>query len=85
MNERVAGTEIIVSGRQFKVPGEQVSYEQIVDIWNKLHKEEGTEILGTPGIDFDHGEKDADGVLEPGGKMKVVDGTSFNVDPEHVS
>lgn len=85
MSKNVAGTEIIVSGRQYKVEGEVVSYEQVVQIWNKLHEAEGTHILGTPGIDFEHGAKEDDGVLEPGAKMNVVDGTSFSVDPEHVS
>lgn len=29
---RVAGTEIIIGGRQYKVEGVEVSYEQVVDI-----------------------------------------------------
>ena len=31
-------TEIIVSGREYKVPGHIVSYEEIVKIWNELHE-----------------------------------------------
>ena len=43
---RVAGTEIIVGGRQYKVEGVEVSYERVVDIWNKLHADEGLTIVG---------------------------------------
>ncbi len=33
-------TQIIVSGREYKVPGNVVSYEQVVKIWNELHQAE---------------------------------------------
>ena len=79
---RVAGTEIIVGGRQYKVEGVEVSYEQVVDIWNKLHADEGLTIVGTLGIDYRNG---GDGILMPGETIKVQDGTSFSVDPSHVS
>ena len=74
------GTEIFVSGRQYKVPGDLVTYEQIVKIWNELHEPEGKHIIGTPGIDYQD-----DGVLLPDKDLSVKDGTSFTVDPEHVS
>ena len=79
---RVAGTEIIVGGRQYKVEGVEVSYEQVVDIWNKLHADEGLTIVGTPGIDYCNG---GDGILMPGETIKGQDGTSFSVDPSHVA
>ncbi len=78
-------TEIYVSGREYKVPGRLVTYEQIVKIWNELHKSEGKYIIGTPGIDYENDFKDEDGVLLPGKAVDVKDGTSFSVDPEHVS
>ena len=78
-------TEIYVSGRPYKVPGNLVTYEQIVKIWNELHKKEGKHIIGTPGIDYKDDSKGGEGVLLPGGKVEVKDGTSFSVDPEHVS
>ena len=59
------GTEIFVSGRQYKVDGDLVSYEQIVKIWNELHESEGKHIIGTPGIDYEHGAKEDEGVLLP--------------------
>ncbi len=40
-------TQIIVSGREYKVPGPVVTYEQIVKIWNKLHESENKQIIGT--------------------------------------
>ena len=81
----VAGTEIFVSGRQYKVPGDLVTYDEIVRIWNTLHAPEGKHIIGTPGIDYEDDLKGEDGVLLPGKDVQVKDGTSFSVDPEHVS
>ena len=78
-------TQIIVSAREYKVPGHIVSYEQIVKIWNELHESEGVHIVGTPGIDYEDDLKGKDGVLLPGKTVDVKDGTSFSVDPEHVS
>ena len=78
-------TQIVVSGREYKVPGQTVSYEEIVKIWNELHAAEGKHIIGTPGIDYADDLKGEDGVLLPGKTVDVKDGTSFSVDPEHVS
>ena len=78
-------TEIYVSGREYKVPGNVVSYEQVVKIWNELHEPENKHIIGTPGIDYDDDLKGDDGILLPGKHVEVKDGTSFSVDPEHVS
>ncbi len=78
-------TQIIVSGREYKVPGNVVTYEQVVKIWNKLHEAENKQIIGTPGIDYEDSLKGEDGVLLPGKDVEVKDGTSFSVDPEHVS
>ena len=36
----IGGTEIFVSGRQYKVPGDLVTYDEIVKIWNELHAQE---------------------------------------------
>ena len=78
-------TQIYVSGREYKVPGHLVTYVQIVEIWNELHAPENKHIIGTPGIDYDDDLKGEDGVLLPGKDVEVKDGTSFSVDPEHVS
>ena len=78
-------TQIYVSGREYKVPGNLVDYEQIVKIWNELHEAEGKYIIGTPGIDYENDLKGEDGVLLPDKVVEVKDGTSFIVDPEHVS
>ena len=43
-------TEIIVSGRPYKVPGHTVYYDQITKIWNELHKAEGLYIEGDPAL-----------------------------------
>ena len=78
-------TQIYVSDREYKVPGDLVTYHQIVDIWNELHAPEGKHIIGTPGIDYQGDLKGEDGVLLPCKDVQVKDGTSFSVDPEHVS
>lgn len=78
-------TEIIVSGRPYKVHRIGVTYEEIVGIWNELHESEGLYILGTPGIDYTDDAKGESGILWPGKDVDVKDGTSFSVDPEHVS
>ena len=78
-------TQIYVSGREYKVPGDLVTYEQIVKIWNELHEAENKHIIGTPGIDYENDLKGEDGILLPGKDVRVKDGTSFSVDPEHVS
>ena len=77
-------TQIYVSGREYKVDS-PVTYEQIVEIWNELHESEGKHIIGTPGIDYENDLKGEAGVLLPGKDVAVKDGTSFSVDPEHVS
>ncbi len=77
--------QICVSGREWKVPGPCVTYDEIVGIWNEIHQAENIHIVGTPGIDYENGADGKDGVLLPGKTVAVVDGTSFHVDPEHVS
>ena len=78
-------TLIFVSGREYKFQGNVVSYGQIVKIWNELHEKENKHIIGTPGIDYEDSLKGKNGVLLPGKVVEVKDGTSFSVDPEHVS
>jgi len=77
--------QIYVSGREWKVPGPCVTYDEIVGIWNEIHQSENVHIVGTPGIDYADDADGKDGVLFPGEKIPVKDGTSFSVDPEHVS
>ena len=78
-------TQIYVSGRPYKVPGDLVTYEQIIRIWDELHKAENKHIIGTPGIDYEDDLKGKSAILLPGKDVRVKDGTSFSVDPEHVS
>ena len=78
-------TQIVVSGRNYKVKGPTVTYKEIVTICHKLHESEGIHIISTPGIDYTADQQGKDGVLLPGKTVDVTDGTSFTVDPEHVS
>ena len=43
-------TQIVVSGRNYKVKGPTVTYKEIVTICHKLHESEGIHIISTPGI-----------------------------------
>ena len=78
-------TLIYVSGRAYRVSGHVVNYDQIVEIWNKLHEAENKHIIGTPGIDYENALESREGVLLPRQSVRVKEGTSFSVDPEHVS
>ena len=77
--------QIYVSGRPYKVEKEFVTYHEIVKIWNELHKTENKHIIGTPGIDYEDDFNGEGGVLMQDKDVRVKDGTSFSVDPEHVS
>ena len=77
--------QIYVSGREYKVADNLLTYEEVVKIWNELHAPENKHIIGTPGIDYENDLKGEGGVLLPGKDVQVKDGTSFSVDPEHVS
>lgn len=86
MNEMNEKMTICVSGRMCEAPcNKSVTYEQIVKIWNEQHAAENKHIIGTPGIDYENDSKGKDGILLPGKRVEIKDGTSFSVDPEHVS
>lgn len=57
-----------------------VSFEQIVEIWNKQHESEGVRIVGNPAIHYDSNSSCCGGILFPGEKVKVEEGMSFGVD-----
>ena len=79
----IVDTEIVVSGRRVKIPGDQISYDDVVEIWNRENAPQ--EILGTPGIEYRNDALGQSGILKPGESIGVKDGTSFKVDPQHVS
>ena len=41
-------TQIVVSGREYKVTGKSVAYEEIVRIWNKLHERRTNTLSARP-------------------------------------
>ena len=85
MQSKPTYPQIYVSGREWKIPGPYIAYQEVVEIWNEIHEPENKHILDTPGIDYEDDANGEDGVLLPGQKVKCKDGTSFQVDPEHVS
>ena len=77
--------QIFVDGRGYKTHINLVSFGDVVDIWNELNKSEGRRIEGNPGIDYTDDIWGCDGVLLVNESVKIKDGTSFNVTPEHVA
>ncbi|MDE2937706.1 MAG: hypothetical protein OXR67_02125 [Chloroflexota bacterium] len=77
--------EVYISGRAYKAPGDHMTYEDVVKAWDELYRTDDTYLIGNPGIDYQDDAKGERGVMFPGDKVWIKDGTSFSVDPEHVS
>ena len=77
------GHEIVIAGREIKWAGDTISYEQIVEEWNKL--DPSRQVQGQPGIDWKY-ETGESGILYPGEEIeKVSDGLIVTIDPAHLS
>lgn len=75
--------EIIIAGRAVKWNQETISYEEIVDEWNRL--DPSRKVEGRPGIDWKNEYAGGDGILYPGESVGVRDGLVITVDPAHLS
>ena len=85
MNDKleIGGHEIVIAGREVKWPKDTISYEQIVEEWNKL--DPSRQVQGQPGIDWKY-ETGESGILYPGEEIeKVFDGLIITIDPAHLS
>ena len=82
MEERKAGYEIVIAGRNVKWPRNEIKYEEIKEEWDKLSPDRT--IKGNPPIHYtrENGEK---GIILPGETVKVEDGFTVKVDPSHLS
>lgn len=82
MEERKAGYEIFIAGRNVKWPQNEIKYEEIKEEWDKLSPDRT--VVGNPPIHYsrENGEKD---IILPGETVKVEDGFSVKVDPAHLS
>ena len=82
MEEREAGYEIVIAGRNVKWPRNEIKYEEIKEEWDKLSPDRT--IVGNPPIHYsrENGEKD---IILPGETVKVEDGFTVKVDPSHLS
>ena len=82
MEERKAGYEIFIAGRNIKWPRNEIKYEEIKEEWDKLSPDRT--VVGNPPIHYsrEDGEKD---IILPGETVKVEDGFSVKVDPAHLS
>ena len=76
--------EIFLNGLPYKVDTEELSYEQVVKIWNEVHRKEGEQIIGTPSVEYHQDAGGKDGILLPGKSVKVTDGTAFSVSPDQI-
>ena len=74
---------ILVDNRSCEVHTNTISFEQIVELWNDLHKKEQIHIEGNPGMDYQVGQ-DAN-IIFPGESVIVSEGMKFNVHPYHNS
>lgn len=75
--------EIALGGREIKWDYTTITYEQIVEEWNKL--DPSRTVQGQPGIDWKYptGEN---GILYPKEALeKVHDGLIITIDPAHLS
>ena len=71
------GFTIIVNGTKYRVPDDEVSFDQVVDI---AYPDGGRGPLITYTVDFYNGAgRPPEGKLTKGQKAKVKDGTVFNV------
>ena len=85
----IQGVTVIINGRdQFFTkdelsPGDELTYEQVVDkVKDSLPS--GDQIIYTVTY-FNGAGRPRDGQLKPGEKVKVQEGTGFNVDPTDLS
>ena len=71
------GFEIIVNGREYPVDGDEVSFDQVVDI---AYPDGGRgELISYTILYYDGGGRETEGGLSEGDEVKVKDGTVFNV------
>ena len=73
--------QIYVDNRECEFSYDYISFEQVVNLWNVLHKDENVQILGNPGIDYRVGN-DAN-ILFPGERVEVKEGMKFHVSLYH--
>jgi hypothetical protein len=70
-------TEIIVNGRRRTVPGDEVSFEEVVELAFPVPHTDPNVIYS---VTYRHAASHpAAGELAPGGRVKVKNGTIFNV------
>lgn len=76
--EPVKGTEIIVNGRQRKVQGDEITYDQVVDI---AFPDGGRgDFIEYTVVYTKGGGRKIEGTMTEEGKVKIQDGTEFRVE-----
>lgn len=84
--------QIVIAGREVKWDYETISYDQIVEEWNKLDPQRQIITTDSPGIYWKNeyqeatGDRiDEKGILYPGESKRVRDGIVFTVDNAHLT
>ena len=81
-NERKAGWEIVIGGREVKWPKNEITYEEVKWKWDELRPDQT--IIDNPAIMYKRMDGDT-GMLRPGETVKVEDGFEIKVDPSHLA
>ena len=75
--------QIVIAGREVKWDQETISYENVVEEWNKL--DPSRQIQGNPGISWENDRAGSSGIMYPSESIGVKDGLVFMVDAAHLS
>ena len=81
-NERKAGWQIVIGGREVKWPKNEITYEEVKSKWDELRADQA--IIGDPPIMYKR-ENGETGMLRPMQTVKVEDGFEIKVDPSHLA
>ena len=75
--------KINVDSNGYIPPNYHIMFEDIVKLWNDLHKAENRCIIGNPSISYENDARGKNGILLPLEGLTIKNGTSIQVDIWH--